>query len=393
MGENQDFDNLEPEEAQTQLVTWAWDTTGPDVETVKRVAEIARPYIWQECPEEPSLLVLGELCRYALCKEPYRENWETWRDALQEDGLAEAYFQPESKLGGGAGCLFAFDFAKCDPDRLPSKLRDAWDKWVGDFCPQMRTDYALLHLPAEERSKLLDICEPWMTASRVDMRRAFLFGMQEFGEDYCDEEDRPVPPMPDRRGPPECVTDLQRAIETFYVGIVDVVHGRDVDEDLLDNAADNIGPAADELQVILAMVHEPIYAGMFCQAIHDAFDFRLWDYVEDEESLRHWLGEWTNDCMLGHYADLWSCKDIGQGIPYFRKAVSLMAEFWPYADPYDDLYYPAKTAAALTGLKLVELNRLSEPGGPVRCKRPSKNRRLIHLGDLADYMMEQNPHI
>ena len=77
---------------------------------------------------------------------------------------------------------------------------------------------------------------------------------------------------------------------------------------------------------------------------------------------------------------------------YYVAVLKDMERLWPDW-PDDGDYIPVAEASAFTGLDYVQLNRLSKPGGPIRCFRPKSNRRLVCFHDLVRYIKAQNPHL
>lgn len=353
--EDVDFEALDAEQSFNQLWKWQWEGDAPSPEIVKSLALKAWEYLGHHLPNDEGLLSLGEMCRYALCPEPLsgwglmgveaQINWQVWRDELEADGLAELFFPKDEK----------------EIER---------QRFTFDFCQHIYINRGL-HLG---RGSMRD----WFS-NKLEHREDGKVG---------------TPPPLEFGRPPECVAKLHQAIETCYECLrLAVVEGV-IHTERMNNAVDAIAPACEELQILLARVHMPMFAGPFCQAIQDSFYLGFGDVHDTPEFVLEGLQEWLNGTAPDHYDDLWDWKHISRiGIPYFRKAVGLMAEFWPFVDPYDDVYAPAKLAAALTGKTLVELNRLSGPNGSIRSKRPTTNRRTIHLGDLAKLMWEENDHL
>ncbi len=349
--------DLTPEEALTLTVRWGTRSTGPDLDTVLATSAVAFPLIWQAFQTEESLVILGELRRYALLEEPSAENHERWRDDWRQVGLADVFFPP------------MLERPPVDDERAfedPAAL------------PMPRTGFQF-HFAA------------WrMHQNFIDYRAV---DIEDLMEDNVDGE--PVSPMPPLlQRPPRCVVELHSAIEELYTEYVRMLAGRQVStamREAMEEAYDRICDASDELFVLLATVHEPFRAGVFIQAIRDSFEPPYW---ETDKEVVDAIETYCNFPGGDHYDDFWDWKELKRvGIPYFRKAVKLMTQCWPYVDPEEEVYAPASLASALTGLTLVKLNRLSQPGGPVRMKRPSANRRLIHLGDVAKHMKTENPHI
>lgn len=56
-----------------------------------------------------------------------------------------------------------------------------------------------------------------------------------------------------------------------------------------------------------------------------------------------------------------------------------------------DEFISGQEACALTGLTAPQLSKLCVEGGPVRFRRPSGRRLLVHAGDLARYLHEHGP--
>jgi hypothetical protein len=52
-------------------------------------------------------------------------------------------------------------------------------------------------------------------------------------------------------------------------------------------------------------------------------------------------------------------------------------------------YYPASGVKWITGMTYVEINRICQPGGPVRYNRPTARRLFVHIGDLMKYLKDR----